>query len=112
MKHDQVSETDFGSGEKSLKVYVTGLLLCILLTIIPYYATKYVHLPTGTIFFVVYFAAILQFIVQVICFLRLNAKTKQSQFNLISFIFSLIIVFILVAGSLWIMWNLNYFMGH
>jgi cytochrome o ubiquinol oxidase operon protein cyoD len=52
--------------------------------------------------------AVLQIFAQVIFFLRLNARTEHDRWNLIAFVFTLLIVTIMVAGTLWIMYNLNY----
>lgn len=50
--------------------------------------------------------AIAQLCVQVIFFLHLPAKEKP-YWNIIVFVYTLIIVAFLVIGSLWIMYNLN-----
>ncbi len=107
MSHD-VKNSDYGTGEKTLSIYIIGFIVCIALTLIPYWTVIYAGSNKMAVYEVVFIAAIAQFIVQVICFLRLNAQTKQSKMNLLSFIFSLVLIGILVAGSLWIMCNLNY----
>ena len=104
--------SDYGTGEKSLVIYTLGLIACIGLSIIPYWAVKQGTISRTGILEVVFISAVVQFLVQVICFLRLNARTDQSKMNLMSFIFTLVILFILVGGSLWIMINLNYNMMH
>jgi cytochrome o ubiquinol oxidase operon protein cyoD len=60
-----------------------------------------------TLFTVVYTAAIIQFFVQVICFLRLNTQTPQARTNVMSIVFTIVILITIVIGSLWIMGNLN-----
>ena len=63
-------------------------------------------------FLIILGIAVAQVIVQVICFLRLNAQTEQGKMNLMSFIFTIIILGVVVLGSLWIMVNLGYNMMH
>jgi cytochrome o ubiquinol oxidase subunit IV len=56
--------------------------------------------------------AFMQFLIQAFCFLHLGRETRP-RWKLVVFFFMIGVVFILVAGSLWIMNNLNYHMsGH
>ena len=55
--------------------------------------------------------ALLQILVQLVYFLHMNSSSEGS-WNLIAFIFTVLIVAILVVGSLWIMFHLNTNMGH
>jgi cytochrome o ubiquinol oxidase operon protein cyoD len=55
--------------------------------------------------------AFVQVIIQLIFFLHLGEE-ESPRWNLISFLFMVGVVFIIVAGSLWIMFNLDYRMGH
>lgn len=95
--------------EASLPSYCAGFFLSILLTIIPYLLV--VHRPASgqTLFFAVIAAALLQLVVQLRCFLHLDFSPK-SRANLLYLVFTGIMVFIIVFGSLWIMHDLNYFM--
>ncbi|MBI5798725.1 MAG: cytochrome C oxidase subunit IV family protein, partial [Candidatus Yonathbacteria bacterium] len=51
--------------------------------------------------------ALAQLLIQVVFFLHLHKKSKP-HWNLIVFIFTFFIVAVLVVGSLWVMYNLNY----
>ena len=64
--------------------------------------------PRWEMFIIIYSAACIQFFVQLICFLRLNTQTEQGQINVISIIFTGVILISIIVGSLWIMWNVNY----
>lgn len=105
-------EPDFGTGKKSLKIYVIGLVLCVILTLIPFAMVMHGSLPRGIVFAGLIIAALLQFLVQVICFLRLNMATDQGVMNVLSFVFAIIVLGVIVGGSMWIMWHLNYNMMH
>ena len=101
-----------GTGGKKLNIYLFGMVLCVILTLISFFTVLYSKLSVSMILAIIFVSAILQFIVQVVCFLRLNAKDEQSRMNLMSFIFMLVILFVLISGSLWIMWSLRYYMMH
>lgn len=103
--------TRYGTGRKTLKSYLTGLVLCFILTALSFILVKNHLLNTENTYIALSILAILQLMVQVICFLRLNA-TREGMWNSLSFLFALFIVAILMAGTLWIMYNLNYNMSH
>jgi cytochrome o ubiquinol oxidase operon protein cyoD len=107
--HDQlVNRPDFGTGKKTLKLYVTGLIFCIILTLISFATVKIPGLPQREVLAIIYTSAIIQFLVQVIYFLRLYTQTKQGQINIMSFVFTGVILLCIVIGSLWIMSNMHH----
>jgi len=61
----------------------------------------------GTILAVVIVTAVIQVLVHLYYFLHLSTSTDQ-RWNLVAIIFSAVIILIVVVGSIWIMWNLNY----
>ena len=103
---------DYGTGQKTLKIYSVGIILCVILTLIPFGAVMYPDLSDAKTMAVIFASAALQFLTQVICFLRLNYTTEQARMNVMSFLFAILILFVVIVGSLWIMWNLNYRMMH
>lgn len=105
-------ENQYGVGQKTFKTYVVGLLLCVLLTLIPFFFVLYHVAPVGVILAVLLVSAILQFLVQVVFFLRLNTQTEQGKTNVLSFVFTGVVLVVLIGGSVWIMTSLNYFMMH
>lgn len=107
-----LSEETYGTGKKKLSVYVTGVVLCVILTLISFMSIMYMTFSKRTLLSIIFISAFVQFIVQVIFFLRLNAKNEESRMNLMSFIFTLVILIVLIGGSLWILWSLNYRMMH
>ncbi len=105
-------EADFGIRKKTLRVYVSGFFLCVILTLIPF-MTVIDHTASKKILLtVILLSAIAQFLVQVVCFLRLNNQTEQGRTNVLSFIFTGIVLLVIIGGSVWIMTSLNYFMMH
>lgn len=99
------------SGQKTLTSYVTGLILSLILTLIAFGLIEKRILSNNYLYISLAALAITQLFVQSICFLRLNAGA-EGRWSLMPFIFSILIIAILVSGSLWIMYNCNYFMMH
>ena len=105
-------EKDLGTSKKTFSVYFTGFVLCLILTFIPFMSVIHKIASNQVLMLILLVTAILQFLVQVICFLRLNNKTEQSKMNTLSFVFTGVVAVVVIGGSLWIMGNLNYFMMH
>ena len=104
---------DYGTGQKNLQVYVVGIVLCIILTLIPFYVIMHdTGMAHQSKFAIIMVSALLQFLVQVFCFLRLSGKTSQGRMNIMAFIFTIIVLIVVIGGSMWIMYHLNYNMMH
>ncbi len=85
--------------------YVSGFLLCVGLTLLAFFLTFENLLAGWPLILVIVALALVQAAVQLHFFLHLGEEEKP-QWNLLSFLFMLVIAFILVTGSLWIMYNL------
>lgn len=109
MSHQLSTPTEFGSNQKTLKSYIIGIVLSSILTFLAFGLIYYRTLSDTTLYLALALLAIIQLFVQSICFLRLNAS-QEGRWNLLPFIFTILIIAILVSGSLWIMYNLNYLM--
>ncbi len=93
----------------TIRSYTLGFVLSILLTLVPF-SVVFFHLLSGnSLVVVVIGCATMQLYVQLRFFLHLGSG-KNGQWNRLALGFMVLIVFILVAGSLWIMNNLNYHM--
>lgn len=110
MQHHDVSQPDFGTGQKKLGIYVAGVISCAILTLVAFWAVMYGQFSRAQTFTIIYTAACIQFFVQLICFLRLNTETAQGRTNVMSLVFTGVILLSVIVGSLWIMYNLNYYM--
>lgn len=103
----KVIDEQYEAGRRAMKSYVTGFVLSILLTLIPYFiVVNHMFGNKGLVFAAVGFG-VAQLLAQVVFFLHLSKKSKP-HWNIIVFIFTILIVSILVVGSLWVMYNLNY----
>lgn len=93
----------------SIKSYIIGFIVSILLTIAAYYVVVQ-HIYAGQFVIGTILAlALAQLAVQLIFFLHLT-KESNPHWNLIFFISTFSIVLIVVIGSIWIMNHLNSYM--
>lgn len=93
-----------------LASYITGFVLSIYLTVMAYLLAVYHIASNHVLIGLVALLALIQFVVQLIFFLHLGSD-ERPRWRLVTFLFMLMVVVILVAGSLWIMANLNYHMN-
>lgn len=98
---------DSGAPHATFNEYMTGFVLSVILTVIPFWLVLGDVLEsTGlTIFFIIAFG-VAQMIVHMMYFLHMNAKSEGG-WLLLSFAFTVMLVVIAIVGSLWIMYHLN-----
>ena len=96
-----------GHAPVTLKGYVTGFLLSVVLTAIPFWLVMGKVFPSSvtTAIVILAFAAV-QIVVHMVYFLHLNAKSEGG-WNMLALIFTLVLVVITLSGSLWVMHHLN-----
>ena len=83
-----------------------GFALALLLTAVPFgLVAGRVLAPTATIA-IIAAAALAQVVVHLRFFLRLDFKRK-SQENLLALCFTAVLIFIMIGGSLWILFDLD-----
>lgn len=99
--------TEHGAAHGSVKSYMIGFILSIILTGIPFWMVMDGGASKATILTVVLVCAVVQVLVHLVYFLHLDSKSEGG-WNLIAIVFAALIILIVVVGSLWIMWNLNY----
>lgn len=97
----------YGAKPKTLKSYMTGLFLSLLFTFTAFVLVGKHLMGVQGLYITLTALAVAQLFAQVICFLRLNVSS-EGQWNTMPFIFTFVIVGVLVGGSLWIMYNLNF----
>lgn len=111
MFHDQeFLDNHSGWAQKDIRTYVLGFILCVSLTLFSFWLVAYKPVNHTLIYVFLSVSAILQLFVQSVCFLGLKGD-KDGQWNLLPFLFTLLIIFFLAGGSLWIMYNLNSLMS-
>jgi cytochrome o ubiquinol oxidase operon protein cyoD len=92
-----------GGAHGSRRSYVTGFLLAIALTIVPF-GLVMTHASIGTPLIITVFA-MAQIVVHMVYFLHVN-RSEEQRWNLMALIFTGIVVCIILGGSIWIMHNL------
>lgn len=89
------------------KSYTIGLIFCVILTLMAYFVVAE-HLLSGlSLVLAVLGIGLVQTILQLVLFLHLGDEPKP-YWNLMVFLSMITVLFIIVAGSLWIMYSLNY----
>jgi len=96
------SHEETGHTHGSLKSYIIGFVLSIVLTIIPLFAVLNDWFNRTTTIGVILVTAVLQFLVQLIFFMHIREEDKP-RYNLISLIFAALLLLTIVIGSIWIM---------
>ncbi|WNC16073.1 cytochrome o ubiquinol oxidase subunit IV [Brevibacillus brevis] len=86
----------------SLKSYVIGFILSIVLTIIPLVLVMNSMLSKTATVITIMVMAILQFVVQLFFFMHIREGEKP-RYNVQTLVLGLVIVFTIIAGSIWIM---------
>jgi cytochrome o ubiquinol oxidase operon protein cyoD len=87
--------------------YLIGFALSVFLTAIPFWLVMGDVFRSPQVAGVVIMAfAAMQIVVHMIYFLHMNTKSEQG-WNMLALIFTVVIVVITLAGSLWVMYHLN-----
>ena len=91
----------------SLRGYLTGFVLAAILTIIPFWLVMGNVIENREIaIFVILALAVVQIFVHIIYFLHLDARS-ESGWNMMAFIFTAVLVIIVLGASIWVMYNEN-----
>ena len=106
MANQTVSQTQ-GSNTNILVSYTVGFVLSAIFIFVAYALVHNHWLVGNSLYIGLSVLALLQLTVQSIFFLRLGSDVDR-RWNTINYLFTLLIVLIVVSGSLWIMYNLNY----
>ncbi|MDO9403607.1 MAG: cytochrome o ubiquinol oxidase subunit IV [Polaromonas sp.] len=97
-----------GSGPHStLKGYLIGFVLAVILTVIPFWLVmgKVFDSSNTTGLIILAFAAV-QMVVHMVYFLHMDTKSEGG-WSLLALVFTLVLVVITMAGSIWVMYHLN-----
>lgn len=100
---DHALQADHGT----LRTYVTGFVLAVILTVIPFWLVMgKVFEKSSTTALVVLGLAAVQIVVHMVYFLHMNGRSEGG-WSLLALIFTLMMVVILLSGSIWVMYHLN-----
>ena len=105
--HTADGHHDDGHAPSTLKGYLTGFTLSVVLTAIPFWlvmggviADKY-----ATTLIIMGFAAV-QIVVHMVYFLHMNARSEGG-WRMLAMIFTIVLVVIALSGSLWVMYHMT-----
>jgi cytochrome o ubiquinol oxidase operon protein cyoD len=91
----------------SLTPYIVGFGLSLALTFLAYFLANGQAIERNLLIGLLAILAFSQFVVQMVCFLHLGSERKP-RWKFMVFLFLCGVVFMVVAGSIWIMYHLNY----
>ncbi len=92
---------------KSYKPQYLGFVTSVLLTAAAYRIVTHNELSDSLLILTVFLLAIIQALLQMFFFLHLGMESKP-HWGMITFLFTVLVVVVIIGGSLWIMSNLNY----
>ncbi|QCI24507.1 cytochrome o ubiquinol oxidase subunit IV [Buchnera aphidicola (Muscaphis stroyani)] len=92
---------------REIKYYIFGFLFSAVFTAISFLSVINELFSKKITYIVILSSCLIQIVIHFLCFLDLN-PSKKNQWNIVSLLFTLIILFIVLFGSIWIMWNLNH----
>lgn len=90
----------------SLRNYLIGFVLAVVLTAIPFWLVASHALPPQRTLLIIGIAAVLQVLVHLRFFLHINFTTTPRE-NVLALAFTCVLIFIMVGGSFWIMFDLH-----
>lgn len=101
---DQLGHETHNHG--SLKSYLIGFGLSVVLTAIPFWLVMSGVFPPAMTGGLIMAFAVAQIVVHMVFFLHMNTKSEGG-WTILALIFTLILVAIALSGSLWVMYHLN-----
>ncbi len=104
MSHD-ASHAE-GAAHGTLRDYLIGFGLSVVLTAIPFWLVMERPLVAGPTGVLIMGFAVVQILVHMIYFLHMNGRSEGG-WTMIALIFTLVVVAITMTGSLWVMYHLN-----
>jgi cytochrome o ubiquinol oxidase subunit IV len=95
-----------GASRGSLKTYITGFILSLVLTVIPFGLVMSGRVSWGVMIWGICGAGIVQIFVHLHYFLHLDTSST-ARWNVMALVFTLLIMTIFVGGTVWVMYTLN-----
>ncbi len=93
--------------QSGLAGYLFGFISSICLTVAAYYCVVLKVMPKMPLILTVLGLGIIQTVIQLIFFLYLGKEEKPRR-NLLVFLFMLLVLTIIIGGTIWIMFTLNW----
>lgn len=104
--HDQ-DDDHGGASHSTFKGYMTGFVLAVILTVIPFWLVMAKVFPSSsTTALVILAIAAVQIVVHMIYFLHMNTRSEGG-WSLLALAFTVVLLVIMLSGSIWVMYHLN-----
>jgi len=94
------------ASHSNYKSYIIGFALATLFTLVSFAFVMIDQVPKKVAFFGLSIAAVLQMLVHVRYFLHLD-NSREQRWNVFLLVFTAVLVFIFVGGTIWVMYSLN-----
>jgi cytochrome o ubiquinol oxidase operon protein cyoD len=91
--------------ERTMRPYIIGIVAALILTAIPFALVFTGSLPRETTLVIIAAFAVVQILVHLRFFLHIDLESTPRE-NLVALAFACVIIFLMVGGSLWIMFDL------
>jgi cytochrome o ubiquinol oxidase operon protein cyoD len=96
-----------GASHSTFKGYMTGFVLAVILTVIPFWLVMAKVFPSSsTTALVILGIAAVQIVVHMIYFLHMNTRSEGG-WSMLALVFTAVLLVIMMAGSIWVMFHLN-----
>lgn len=103
--HDSADAASLRLAErKAFHAYVWGIAFALLLTLVPFALVYWAALPRFAMLVVIGVLALAQMVVHFRFFLHIGFRQKREDLQLI--LFSALLLFVMIAGTIWIMASL------
>ena len=93
--------------KRELHTYILGYVLALALTLVPYGLVYWSAMATSALYLAIGSCAIVQAIIHFRCFLHINPP-RQNMDDLHLILFSSMILFFMIGGTIWILANLAF----
>ncbi len=95
------------AGHGTFKSYMTGFVLSVILTAVPFWLVMdHIIADSRILALVIMGFAAAQIVVHMVYFLHMNTRSEGG-WTMLALIFTIVLVVITLSGSIWVMYHLN-----
>jgi cytochrome o ubiquinol oxidase operon protein cyoD len=94
------------SGHMNTRTYITGFILAVLLTAMAFSFVMIEGLSNSVAISGILITAVIQMLVHLHFFLHLD-RSSANRWNILSLVFTVLLLIIFIGGTIWVMFTLN-----